>query len=140
LILAGLVAAAHLAGSPIGFLRETALLSFYGCILLLAVRGSVPILKSSFLRFFGTISYTLYLVHQSALVLLHVIVRHRVPSAIGAKAIFASSGALVLSIGLCWISWVYFERPVLAWARRQFDYRNKYFSKKRSASAKAASQ
>lgn len=120
--LACLVAVTHIDGSPVAFLRETSLLGLYSSILLLAVQGSLRILQFSLLRFFGTISYTLYLVHQSALVLLHSIVRHRVPSAIGGEAIMTSLVALLLSVAACWVSWSYFEKPMLSWARRRFRY------------------
>lgn len=120
--LGGLVAASHVAGSLLECLRGTSLLGLYSCILLLAVRGSIPVLRVSVLRFFGTISYALYLVHQSALLLLHSIVCHRIPSVIGSQAIFASIAALLLSVAVCWFSWLYIEKPIVSWARDRFRY------------------
>lgn len=122
LVLAPFVVLTHLTSSPVEFLRETSLLTFYSCILLLAERGSFAALRSFILRFFGTISYTLYLVHQSALVYLHHIVRHELPSNLGRKAIFVSITALLISIAASWFSWVHLEKPLLSWARRKFRY------------------
>jgi peptidoglycan/LPS O-acetylase OafA/YrhL len=122
LVLAPLVVITHVTSSPVEFLRETSLAAFYSCILLLAVRGSFAVLRSFVLRFFGTISYTLYLVHQSALVYLHHIVRHQQPSNLGGKATFVSIAALLISIAAAWFSWVLLEKPLLSWARRKFRY------------------
>jgi peptidoglycan/LPS O-acetylase OafA/YrhL len=122
LFLAPFVAVTHIAPSPIAFLRETSLIAIYSCILLLATRGSIAIFRSSILRFFGTISYTLYLVHQSALVLLHLIVRHAPPSDVGGKAILASIAAFLLCIAGCWYSWLYVEKPLISWARGKYPY------------------
>jgi len=92
----------------------------------LAVQGSLRVLQLSILRFFGTISYTLYLVHQSALVLLHYVIRHRVPSAFGGRAILASVTALAVSVAACWMSWLYFEKPMLSWALGRFVTREQH--------------
>jgi len=117
-----LVALTNLAHSPVAFLTETSLAAFYSCILLLATQGFFAVLRSSVLRFFGTISYTLYMVHQSALVLVHQIIRHAPPSMIGIKAWFASIAAILLSIAGCGFTWVYLEKPLLSWARGKFRY------------------
>ena len=119
---AALVVMAHLRNSPAGFLGGTTLAVFYSCILLLATRGSFAVLKSTLLRFFGTISYTLYLLHQSTLVLFRTLVRHAGPTAVRGGAIFAPVAALLLSIVACWLSWTYFEKPLVSWARRRFRY------------------
>jgi peptidoglycan/LPS O-acetylase OafA/YrhL len=117
-----MVVVAHLGNSPAEFLRGTTLAVFYSCILLLATRGRFAILRSPILRFFGTISYALYLVHQSALVLLQTVMRHAVPSATRGGAILLPLAALLLSIAVCWWSWLYFERPLMSWARGRFRY------------------
>jgi peptidoglycan/LPS O-acetylase OafA/YrhL len=122
LCLAPLVVFAHLGSSPLGFLRGTALAAFYCCILLLATRDSFAILRSPFLRFFGTVAYALYLVHQSALVLLRTVVLHAVQLRSEERAIFAPVAALLLSIVGCWLSWLYLERPLISWARSRFRY------------------
>jgi peptidoglycan/LPS O-acetylase OafA/YrhL len=120
--LAALAVVAHLPNTPLEFLRGTLLAGFYSCVLLLATRGSLVFLESSFLRFFGTISYALYLFHQSALEFLWTIVRHTGHASVRGEAIFVPFAAFLLSIMGCWLSWVWLEKPLISQARSRFRY------------------
>lgn len=111
-----------LVADPVACLYQTSLVLTYSCILLLALRGAIPSFRSSGLVFFGTISYALYLVHYSALVLAHHVLRHETPSLVGGRAILATSAAFVLSIAGCVLSWHYLERPLLLWGRAKYRY------------------
>lgn len=121
LFFAVMVVVAHLRNSPVEFLRGTTLAGLYSCILLHATQGRFAILRFSILRFFGTISYALYLVHQSALVLLQTVIRHA-PSLTRGGAVLVPLAALLLSIAVCSLSWLYFERPLISWARGRLRY------------------
>jgi peptidoglycan/LPS O-acetylase OafA/YrhL len=102
-------------------LRPTLLLFFYSCGLLLAVQGRMAPLRWPGMRFFGTISYTLYMIHQSVLVAVRWAFGRFVPE-FGRHFVFVSLVALLLSVAICKASWDYFERPILSWARRRFRY------------------
>jgi len=114
----------HLVAFPLSFLRETSLLALYSSILLIAVGGgrATGLLRSKFLCFFGTISYTLYIIHQTSLVVFHSLFLHSVPSSQNARAVAVSVAALVVSIILCKLSWDYLERPLVSWGRAAFRY------------------
>lgn len=115
------IALSYIADSPVPFLRPTLLITLYSSILLLAVQGQIAPLRWPLMRFFGTISYTLYMIHQSALVMVRSVLRHSLPEFHGQSVLF-SSVAFLLSIAICKVSWEYFERPTVSWARRRFRY------------------
>jgi peptidoglycan/LPS O-acetylase OafA/YrhL len=115
------IALSYIANSPAPFLRPTLLITLYSSGLLLAVQGQIAPLRWPLMRFFGTISYTLYMIHQSALVTLRSVFRHFLPEFHGQSAV-VSSVAFLLSIAICKASWDYFEQPTVSWARRRFRY------------------
>ena len=114
--------ATHLPNSPVDFLRGTSLAVLYSSVLLLATRGSFAILESALLRFFGTISYSLYLFHQSALVLFRILAHHVGLVAAQGAGIVAPVAALLASIVACWMLWIGLEKPLISWARQRFRY------------------
>lgn len=119
---AGLVMATNLESSPVSFLRGSALAIFYSACLLLAERGSLSLLRSSLLRFFGTISYSLYLVHQSSLALFRTIARHIFHGHLLEEQVIVPVVAFLLSVVGCWLLWICLEKPLISWARTRFPY------------------
>jgi peptidoglycan/LPS O-acetylase OafA/YrhL len=92
---------------------------FTGLILLVAdgapeaARFRLPILC-----YFGAISYCLYLVHQPIAHILFGLVLGSPPDAATPAEIAVAILAFAVSIGVASLSWVYFERPLLRYARR----------------------
>jgi len=74
-------------------------------------------LRSSGLRFFGEISYGLYLLHEPLRVLLTGIVLGKTVFEPGLDRIPVSIAALALSVGIATLSWRHFEKPIIDWAR-----------------------
>jgi peptidoglycan/LPS O-acetylase OafA/YrhL len=73
---------------------------------------------SPVLRYFGGISYCLYLVHQPIAGLLHGLLLNSTPD-VGSVAAFAVTlSAMAVSVAVAAASWVWLERPILAWAQR----------------------
>ena len=106
-----LIALSYVTDWPVQYLRPTLLLSLYSSALLLAVQGQIAPLRWPLMRFFGTISYALYMIHQSALVTLRSVFRHSLPAFHG-QSVLVSSAAFLLSVAVCRVSWDYFERPI----------------------------
>lgn len=71
------------------------------------------------LRWFGQISYCLYLVHQPVAGLLHGLLRNQRPDINSPAAIAVTVLAAAVSVALAALSWYFLERPILAWAARQ---------------------
>jgi peptidoglycan/LPS O-acetylase OafA/YrhL len=89
--------------------------AFLGAILCGAPEGKR--FRSPLLRYFGQISYCLYLLHQPVSGLLHGLILDRVPD-IGSLAGFAVSLlAMGTSVGIAAASWIWFERPIMNWAQ-----------------------
>jgi peptidoglycan/LPS O-acetylase OafA/YrhL len=93
---------------------ELGLLSAVAIVLLLARPLSAPISRSLFWRpiaAMGTVSYSLYLVHQFNLTLVGTVASYVVPTAAPAAVLLVTKVLLHLSIGA--IFWYLFERPFL---------------------------
>lgn len=92
---------------------------FTGLILLVAdgapeaARFRLPVLC-----YFGAISYCLYLIHQPVAHILFGLILGTEPDAASPAQIAVSLLAFAVSVGLASLSWVYFERPLLRYARR----------------------
>jgi peptidoglycan/LPS O-acetylase OafA/YrhL len=92
---------------------------FTGLILLVAdgsheaARFRSPVLCSV-----GTISYCLYLVHQPIAGILHGLILGSAPDTGTPAQLAVTLLALATSIALAWLSWVFFERPLLRIGRR----------------------
>ena len=74
-------------------------------------------LKSPILRFFGDISYGVYLTHLAVLGLLHGLLLGGEPDfSTGAQRLVTLAAAIV-TVGLGWAITRYVEQPVTAWGR-----------------------
>jgi peptidoglycan/LPS O-acetylase OafA/YrhL len=93
----------------------------YTALLLIAVIESgspiVGFLRVPFLRFFGLISYGLYMYHQAVLGLLHAIILGREPSLKTPAGWMVTLTALVISVGLAVLSYYLFEQHLLRLGR-----------------------
>ena len=76
------------------------------------------ILRTRVLQYLGTISYTMYLVHILAAVIILQLCRvlHRPETSPLIQAMLS----LVLTVVLARLSWVYLEKPLLRWKDRRF--------------------
>jgi peptidoglycan/LPS O-acetylase OafA/YrhL len=92
----------------------------FACYILLITSGSGEgnFLRSGFLRFFGTISYALYLIHQPISGLLHGFFLGKSPDINSIPQILVSLLALAVSIFIAWISWRVFESRLVAFGHR----------------------
>jgi len=104
---------------------HTYLVALYGSVLftVLQYQGSriLSVLRSVSARFFGDISYALYLVHLNVWVLvsLSLGVARNVDTTTGAMVAAVS---FALSVAICAISYKFFERPLVRFAHKRFQY------------------
>jgi peptidoglycan/LPS O-acetylase OafA/YrhL len=75
--------------------------------------------RPEWLRWFGQISYCLYLVHQPINGMLHGLLLNEAPGIGSAAAVIVTLTALALSIAVAAASWYALERPILTWAASQ---------------------
>jgi peptidoglycan/LPS O-acetylase OafA/YrhL len=93
---------------------ELGLLSTVAIVLLLARPLSAAISRSLFWRpiaAIGTVSYSLYLVHQFNLTLVGTVASYVIPAAVPPAVLIVTKVLLHLSIGA--LFWYLFERPFL---------------------------
>lgn len=114
----GLAAVSHDAAvvfEPTGFALAT------GLLMLSAINGGIAAapLRSSWLLFFGEISYGLYLIHEPIRIQLTGWLLGKTIFTPGMDRIPVTVLALVLAVGTAVVSWRYFERPIIEWARRR---------------------
>lgn len=76
---------------------------------------------SGFLRYIGSISYGLYLMHQPINGLMHGLILGSRPDIETPGQIGITIVAAAVSIGLASLSWIYFERPLVEFGRRLGD-------------------
>lgn len=74
------------------------------------------------LRFFGAISYGLYLIHQPINGLLHGLLLSQRPDVENGSQMLVTAIAATISIAVAAISWRYFERPLVRLGHRLFVY------------------
>jgi peptidoglycan/LPS O-acetylase OafA/YrhL len=89
--------------------------------LMLAIINGAPEgrhFRSATLRWFGTISYALYLVHQPVAGLFHGVFLGGTPDIGGAAQVLVTCLAALASIGLAKASWHWLEAPILTRSRR----------------------
>ena len=100
----------------------TWLAAFYLCIILLALTRERSLLgsllRTKWLAWLGTIAYGTYLLHLPILLILS---RHLWPKPMETDRfsdLWVSALALVITLALCRLSWLYFEKPLLKLGRR----------------------
>jgi peptidoglycan/LPS O-acetylase OafA/YrhL len=74
--------------------------------------------RSATLRFFGTISYALYLFHQPVAGLMHGLILDASPDIGSIPELAVTFCAFAVSVGLAWLSWRLMEGPLLRLGRR----------------------
>jgi peptidoglycan/LPS O-acetylase OafA/YrhL len=66
----------------------------------------------------GTISYGMYLFHMPINGVLHALVRQAKPSTDDLFGVLVTCLGFGMTIGLCVLSWIYFERPLVEYGRK----------------------
>ena len=84
-------------------------------LVLLLVSGSPEgaRFRSPVLRFFGQISYGLYLIHQPIAGILHGAILGGRPDIGTSTQVAVTLAAIAVSVGLAYLSWVFFEGPMV---------------------------
>jgi peptidoglycan/LPS O-acetylase OafA/YrhL len=84
-------------------------------LVLLLVSGSPEGVRfrSPALRLFGLISYGLYLIHQLVAGILHGLILGTLPDIGTLPQLAVTIGAFTVSVGLAYLSWTYFESPLV---------------------------
>jgi peptidoglycan/LPS O-acetylase OafA/YrhL len=113
--------------------------AFFTCLLLLIISQSggwiTALMRMSWLRFLGTISYCLYLVHMPINQFSHLLLLHRPRPAIEDwQGVGVTFLAVALSLVVAKLSWVYIESPLI---RRGHSFR---FQRQRDLSVEAVAQ
>ena len=90
-------------------------------LLLAAINGVgfAALLRGKALRYFGEISYGLYLLHQPILVILTGLIAGVSIETPSLARIPIGVLAFGVSVALSTISWRYFERPIIRWAKKR---------------------
>jgi peptidoglycan/LPS O-acetylase OafA/YrhL len=103
-----------LAMSSVGY---TWVALFYLCILLIALTQKTcllsRILRNRALTWLGAIAYGTYLLHLGLLGLCHGLIRGREPQIASLPDAAVTLLALILTLALATLSWVYFEKPLV---------------------------
>lgn len=90
-------------------------------LLVISKNVSGKFLLNNGLRFFGSISYGLYLVHQPILVMLHGFVLGTSPDIETMPQIVLTLTAIPISVAIAWLSWTHFEKKMVSIGHR-FKY------------------
>jgi len=69
--------------------------------------------RGKYVRFFGSISYGLYLVHQPIAGIMHAAILNGRPDIATLAQLVVTIGAAGMSIAVAYLSWAYFERPLV---------------------------
>jgi len=89
-------------------------------LLLVLLHPSGPIgwlARRSWLRALGTVSYSVYLLHQIVLALAHTLLLRQEPMIASAPDVLVTLLALALTLGLGALSWRIMEKPIVRWGR-----------------------
>lgn len=90
---------------------------FYSCLLLLVLshtQGWVAgVMRWKFLRWLGTISYCVYVIHLAVNMLAHRILLRAMPQVYNEAGLGVTLLATVLTLGVATLSWRHFEKPLV---------------------------
>jgi peptidoglycan/LPS O-acetylase OafA/YrhL len=75
-------------------------------------------LVAPWLRFVGAISYGLYLIHQPIAGLMHGFLLDARPDIGSLPSLVVTILAILVSVGVAWVSWVWIETPLIKFGRR----------------------
>jgi peptidoglycan/LPS O-acetylase OafA/YrhL len=122
-VLGTLIAAVHfrLTQSSLFFVFSPLLMgALFAAYIMLAVRGWEVLrpLSSAGWRFFGSISYGLYLVHQPVAGAMHGLLLGGRPDIGSLPQLAVTVAAAVASIGIAWALWEFIEAPLVRVGRR----------------------
>lgn len=120
--LCGLLAVALVPSPKLFAIISPTLLSLGGAAFILSIVAGAPEARrfsGQGLRFFGVISYGLYLYHQPVAGLLYGILLDERPNFLTTPAAFVSLVAIVVSVVLAYASWRLVEAPLLLAARQR---------------------
>ena len=107
-----------------GPLLYTDIAILYGALLMLALhsRRVGGLLKNGVLRFFGRISYALYLFHIPVLGIATGLLYSMTSDVHSQRPVSVTLLSLATAIGLAVLSWTFIERPLLRWTARKAPY------------------
>jgi peptidoglycan/LPS O-acetylase OafA/YrhL len=116
-------AAQHLDGGGVGpwfQILDPFLVSVTGALLILMLVKRAPEARrfhSRILRFFGDISYSVYLTHLAVLGLMHGLILNAAPDTATPAQILVTLAAVPVTIAIGWIMTRTLEQPITAWGR-----------------------
>ncbi len=116
-------AAQHLDGGGVGpwfQILDPFLVSVTGALLILMLVKHAPEARrfeSRILRFFGDISYSVYLTHLAILGLMHGLILDAAPDTATATQILVTLAAVPVTIAVAWTMTRALEQPITAWGR-----------------------
>lgn len=121
ILLVGVLALCWWLAHPVSYVTlsigYTWLALFFGGLLLLAVSqtSSWParLLRLAWLRALGTISYCVYIIHDTINLLAHRVILHGDPEIYNLSGVGVTLLALGLTFGIAALSWRYFEKPLI---------------------------
>ena len=95
----------------------TWLAALYSCLILVVLSqrdGWIALLSRwSALRSLGTVSYCVYILHDTANQLAHRILLHATPQIYDARGIGVTLFALLITLAVAAVSWRYIEKPLI---------------------------
>jgi len=77
------------------------------------------VLRLRWLRWLGSIAFGVYLFHELIRSLFFGLIWSHLPSRMSLAEICVSSVALAVTLGLCYLSWKFFEKPLIDIGHRQ---------------------
>jgi len=90
-------------------------------LLVVSKNVSGKMLLAKPLKFFGTISYGMYLVHQPILVMMHGFILGTRPDVETLPQLLVTLTAIPISVGIAWLSWTFFESKIVRYGHN-FKY------------------
>lgn len=110
------------ARTALSSLNYTWIALFYLCLLLIALTQQQSMLAKTLrnpaLISVGVVAYGTYLFHEPVLGLCYALTRGTLPVITDFTTLATTIGALLLTLGLAKLSWVYFERPLIRLGHR----------------------